>query len=75
MARGPAVVTRPRRWPQNAEQARVESIAAAREAGSLGQQAKTAIRSGKREMAMWLVSEMQLRLKAIEMELVQCKRS
>jgi len=51
----------------------VESIAAAREAGDLGQQAKTAIRAGKRELAMWLVSEMQLRLKAIEMELVRCK--
>jgi hypothetical protein len=67
-------MTAPKRWPKVAENARMESIAAASEAGDLGQDAKRAIRAGKRELAMYLVSEMQLRLKEIHFELVQCKR-
>lgn len=66
-------MTAPKRWPKNAESARLEAMAAAMEIGELGQQAKLAARAGKRELAMYLVAEMQLRAKAIEAELRMCK--
>ena len=66
-------MTRARRWPTNAENARLDGIALAREISQLGQDAKRAIRAGKGELAMVLVSDMQLRAKDVELELVKCK--
>ncbi len=62
-----------RRWPTNAEAARMDAIALAREISELGQDAKRTIRAGKAELAMVLVSDMQLAAKEIELELVKCK--
>lgn len=66
-------MTTPKRWPKNAEAARLESTAAAMSIGELGQQAKAAVRAGKRELAMYLISEMQLAAKTIELQMVQAK--
>lgn len=62
-------MTRAKRWPKNAEAARVDSLAAAMQIGSAGKEAKEAIRAGKRELAMVLVSDMQLLAKDIELKL------
>lgn len=66
-------MTAAKRWPKVAEAARLESIAAAMGIGDLGQEAKAAVRAGKRELAMMLIAEMQLAAKAIELELIRCK--
>ena len=66
-------MTKPRRWPKNAEAARLDGIAAAREIADLGQEAKTELRAGRREVAMIAISDMQLLAKTIELELVKCK--
>ena len=58
-------MTRPTRWPKNAEAARCESLAAARDIVSLGRAAKKAITEGKRELALAHISEMQLAAKDI----------
>lgn len=66
-------MSKPKRWPTNAEGARLDSIALAREISEMGQDAKRTIRAGKAELAMVLVSDMQLAAKEIELELVKCK--
>ena len=47
----------------------MDSLAAAMQIGSAGKEAKEAIRAGKRELAMVLVSDMQLLAKDIELKL------
>lgn len=47
----------------------MDSLANAMQIGSVGKEAKAAIREGKRELGMSLVSEMQLLAKDIEMKL------
>ena len=66
-------MTRPKRWPKNAEAARLEALAAAMQIDELGQQAKAAIWAGKQETSMLLVAEMQLLAKDIRLALVMCK--
>ena len=66
-------MTRPKRWPKNAEAARVDALAAAMQVTSIGKEAKLAIRQGKRELAMALISEMQLMAKEIELKLCLAK--
>lgn len=60
-------MTAPKRWPKRAESARIDSLAAARDIQSHGQEAKRAIGSGNRDLALYLVSEMQLAAREIEM--------
>ena len=66
-------MTKAQRWPTNAEAARIDAIAAAREISETGEDAKKLIRTGKRELAMVLVSDMQLAAKEIELAMVRCK--
>jgi len=66
-------MTKAQRWPTNAESARIDAIAAAREIAETGEDAKKLIRTGKRELAMVLVSDMQLAAKEIELAMVRCK--
>ena len=47
----------------------MDSLAAAMQIGSTGKEAKEAIREGKREIAMMLVSDIQLLAKDIELRL------
>lgn len=68
-------MTRPKRWPKNAEAERVDSLAAAMQITGIGKEAKQAIRLGKRELAMALISEMQLLAKEIELKLRLAKRT
>ena len=67
--KGWGTVTRAKRWPKNAEAARIDSLANAMQIGSTGKEAKQAIREGKRELAMVLVSDIQLLAKDIELKL------
>ena len=66
-------MTKPKRWPQNAEAARVESLAAAREIQSLGLSAQAATRKGKRDLCLAMIAEIRLCAKEIELQLKLCK--
>jgi len=66
-------MTKPKRWPKNAEAARMDSIGSAMAIENVGQEAKAAARSGKSELAMLLISEMQLAAKEIRLQLTTCK--
>ena len=66
-------MTAPKRWPKRAEEARLEALAAAMEIHRYGQQAKTAIRGGHREMALYLVSEMQLAAQEVRHQMLAVK--
>lgn len=66
-------MTKPKRWPQNAEAARVESIAAARDAKARAVAAQAAIRQGKRDLALAMLAEVKVCLTEIELALRTCK--
>lgn len=66
-------MTRPKRWPKVAEAARLEALGASMRIGDIGQEAKRAARAGKRELTLYLIAEIQLLAKEIEIELTRCK--
>jgi hypothetical protein len=66
-------MTAPKRWPKNAERARLASLAAAREIVELGSKVKQAIAEGKRELALMWVSEMQIAAKDIQVRMLLAK--
>jgi len=66
-------MTAPKRWPKRAEAARLESLAAAMQIHDYGQQAKAALLAGHRELALYLVSEMQLAAQEIRHQLLAVK--
>jgi len=58
-------MTRPQRWPRNAETARLYCLAVARESRDLCSAAKALIRQNRREEAVVAVAEIQRRLTEI----------
>ena len=68
-------MTTPKRWPKRAEEARLESLAAAMQIHDYGQQAKAAVLAGHRELALYLISEMQLAAREVRHQLLVVKGS
>lgn len=66
-------MTTAQRWPKNAEAARMESLAAARDIIDLGTRAKSAVRENKRDLALAILAEIQLAAKDIELRLCLIK--
>jgi hypothetical protein len=66
-------MTERKRWPKAAEAARCDALAAAREIVTLGDQVKGAIRMGRRDLALAIMSEIQLAAKDIEMAMRAAK--